>query len=65
MARGLPTEAQDDIARVVLQLAGREGAVIALSGEERAAIAQSKTAAARGEYATEEQVRAAWARHGL
>ncbi|MBB1093813.1 hypothetical protein [Rhodopseudomonas pseudopalustris] len=65
VARGLPAEAQDDIARVVLQLAGHEGAIVALSGDERAAIARSKAAAARGDYATEEQVRAVWAKHGL
>jgi len=65
VARGLPTEAQDDIARVVLQLAGSDDAVIALSGDERTAIARSKAAAARGDYATDEQVRAVWAKHGL
>ncbi|ABE41557.1 hypothetical protein RPD_4340 [Rhodopseudomonas palustris BisB5] len=65
VARGLPAEAQDDIARVVLQLAGHEGAIVALSGDERAAIARSKAAAALGDYATEEQVRAVWAKHGL
>jgi predicted transcriptional regulator len=65
-ARGLPSEAQDDIARVVLQLAGsEEGSSVVLSVNERAAIAASKAAAARGEFATDEQVRAIWAKHGL
>jgi predicted transcriptional regulator len=65
-ARSLPSDAQDDIARVVLQLAGSEEvAPIALSADERAAIAASKAAAARGEFATDEQVRAIWAKHGL
>jgi predicted transcriptional regulator len=64
-ARSLPSDAQDDIARVVLQLAGGEVAPIALSTDERAAIAASKAAAARGEFATDEQVRAIWAKHGL
>ena len=64
--RSLSPDAQDDIARVVLQLAGRdETAPAALSPEERAAIAASKAAAARGEFATDEQVRAVWAKHGL
>jgi predicted transcriptional regulator len=38
---------------------------VALSADERAAIAASKAAAARGEFATDEQVRAIWAEHGL
>ncbi len=33
--------------------------------KEQAAIAASKAAAARGEFATDEQVRAVWAKHGL
>jgi hypothetical protein len=66
VARSLPSDAQDDIARIVLQLAGRdEAAPIALSADEREAIAKSKAAAARGEFATDEQVRATWAKHGL
>jgi hypothetical protein len=66
VARGLPSDAQDDIARVVLQLAGAEDTQpITLSGDERAAIAASKDAASRGEFATDAEVRAAWAKHGL
>jgi hypothetical protein len=38
---------------------------VALTPEERAAIAASKAAAARGEFATDEQVRTVWAKHGL
>lgn len=66
-ARNLPPAAQDDIARVVLRLAGSdsEEPPVALSPDERAAIAASKAAAARGEFATDEQVRAAWAKRGL
>jgi hypothetical protein len=66
VARSLPSDAQDDIARVVLQLAGADDAPsVTLSEEERVAISASKEAAARGEFATDEQVRAAWAKHGL
>jgi hypothetical protein len=65
-ARNLPPEAQDDIARVVLQLAGAEDETpVPLTPEEHAAIRASKAAAARGEFATDEQVRAVWAKHGL
>jgi hypothetical protein len=62
--RVLPPDAQDDIARVLLQLAGDE-APVTLSAEERAAIAASKSAAARGELASDDQVRAVWSKHGL
>ena len=64
-SRGLPPAAQDEIARLVLQLAGDDEPRIALSDDERAAISRSKAAAARGEFATDEQVRAVWAKHGL
>jgi predicted transcriptional regulator len=49
----------------VLQLAGDDGPQVALSDDERAAVSRSKAAAARGEFATDEQVRAVWAKHGL
>ncbi|MGO9056357.1 MAG: hypothetical protein ACLQU2_03105 [Candidatus Binataceae bacterium] len=66
-ARSLSPDAQDDIARVVLRLAGTddEASPVALSPEERAAVAASQAAATRGEFATDEQVRAVWAKHGL
>jgi predicted transcriptional regulator len=66
LARSLPSEAQDDIARIVMQLAGSDDtAPVILTVDERAAIAASKAEAARGEFATDEQVRAVWAKHGL
>jgi hypothetical protein len=65
-ARNLPDDIQDDIGRVVLQLVGSDESVpISLSADERAAIAKSKEAAGRGEFASDEQVRAIWAKHGL
>jgi hypothetical protein len=65
-ARRLPAAAQDDIARLILQLAsGDDDEPVPLTSEEQAAIAESKAAAARGEFATDEQMRATWARHGL
>ena len=64
--RRLPSDDQDDIARAIMQLAGSDlSAPVALSPEEREAIARSKAAADRGEFATEEQVRAVWGKHGL
>ncbi|HEV3184880.1 MAG TPA: hypothetical protein VGZ49_08360 [Xanthobacteraceae bacterium] len=66
VVRGLPPDAQDDIARILLQLAASEDAVpVVLSPEERAAIEASQAAAERGEFATDEQVRTLWAKYGL
>jgi hypothetical protein len=65
-ARHLPDDAQDDIARVILQLAaGDEASPQVLSKEERAAISASKEAAGRDEFATDEEVAAVWRKHGL
>jgi hypothetical protein len=64
--RLLSADEQDEIARVIMQLAGSDvSAPIPLSAEEREAIGRSKDAAARGEFATDEEVRAVWAKHGL
>ena len=66
VVRQLPPDSQDEIARAMLMLAGGDGTEpIALSPEERAAIARSRAAAAKGEFATDEQVRAVWTKHGL
>jgi hypothetical protein len=66
VARDLPADTQDTIAHVVLRLAGSDDEAPApLSPDERAAVAASKAAAARGEYASEDQVRAVWAKHNL
>jgi hypothetical protein len=65
-ARRLPPGDQDDIARAIMQLAGAdEAAPVPLTPDERHAVAKSKAAAARGEFATDEEVRAVWAKHGL
>ncbi|MGH6824002.1 MAG: hypothetical protein ACRECP_07735 [Methylocella sp.] len=64
-ARDLPPDDQDEIARVIFHLAGNDESRVALSLEERSALAISKAAAAKGEFASDEQVRAVWAKHGL
>jgi hypothetical protein len=63
-ANNLPSDAKDDIARVILRLTGTddETAPVPLLPDERAAIEASKTAAARGEFATNGQMRAIWVR---
>jgi len=63
--RGLPPEIQDELARMLLQLAGEDLPVLQLSAEEVASFDESLAQADRGEFATDEQVRAIWAKHGL
>lgn len=54
--RNLPADEQDNIARAVLRMTGTDDEPpVALSVDERAAIAASKSAAARGEFASDEQ----------
>ena len=66
VARRLSPSEQDDIARAIMQLAGAdEASPVPLTPDERRTVAKSKAAAARGEFATDEEVRAVWAKHGL
>ncbi|MGO9170780.1 MAG: hypothetical protein ACLP7P_02275 [Rhodomicrobium sp.] len=61
----LDPAAQDDIAAAMMMLAGSdELPPVDLTPEEEAAIDASQ-AAARGEFATDEEVRAVWAKYGL
>jgi hypothetical protein len=61
----LPDEAQDDLARILLQLAGLDQPPYELTLEEAAELDASLAEAARGEFASDEEVRAVWAKHGL
>jgi len=63
--RSLPPEMQDDLARVLLQLAGEDQPVVELTLEEAASFDESLAQAERREFATDEQVRAIWSKHGL
>ena len=63
--RALPPDMQDELARMLLQLAGEDQPVLQLSAEEAASFDESLAQADRGEFATDEQVRAIWAKHGL
>jgi hypothetical protein len=65
VVRDLPPEVQDDLARILLQLAGKDQPVIQLSAAEEASLAESLAQADRGEFATDEQVRAIWAKYDL
>jgi hypothetical protein len=65
-ARVLSPQVQDEIARLVLQLAGGDDQPsVELSPDERAAIERSKAAAARGEFATDADIHRVWAKHRL
>ena len=63
-ARQLPPEAQDEIARSVLFLAGEEAEPVELTAAERAWLAPSLAQAARGEFATDDEVAALLAKYG-
>ncbi|MDI1261891.1 MAG: hypothetical protein PS018_01365 [bacterium] len=61
----LPDEAQDDLARILLQLAGVDQPPYELTADEAADLDASLAEADRGEFATDDEVRAVWAKHGL
>jgi len=61
----VPPEHQDEIARAVMRLAGKDQSVYILTDEERADLEEADAEIARGELATDEEVRAIWAKHGL
>jgi len=56
---------QDDLARVMLRFAGEDLPMAPLTPEEDEALALSDAAAARDDFATDDEVRAVWAKHGL
>jgi predicted transcriptional regulator len=61
----LPDDVQDDLARILLQFAGIQQPPYVLTPEEQADLDASIAEAERGEFATDEEVRAMWAKHGL
>ena len=61
----LPDDVQDDLARILLQFAGVEQPSYELTPEEEADLDASLAEAEQGEFATDEEVRAMWAKHGL
>lgn len=56
---------QDELARFMLQLAGEEQPVVEFTEMGASSLAASLAQASRREFATDEQVRAVWAKHGL
>jgi hypothetical protein len=63
--RNLPASVQDDIARLVLELATEEQAPVQLTAKEEASFAESLAQADRRDFAKDEDIRAIWAKYGL
>lgn len=61
----LPAALQDEIARAMLAMAEWDDSVVDLSLEEEASMAESLAQAERGEFASDKEVAAVWAKHGL
>jgi hypothetical protein len=64
-AQSAPPETQDDVARMILTYFGREQTPAELSPEDEAAVTKARAAVARGEIATDERMRAIWAKYAL
>lgn len=62
---GLPDSEQDELARTLLELAGVDQPPIQLTPAEDADLAEAEAEIARGELASDDEVRAMWAKHGL
>jgi hypothetical protein len=58
-----PRTGHDELARVVLELAGHEQPPYILTPEEEADLDASIAEAERGEFATDAEIRAIWAKH--
>jgi ABC-type phosphate/phosphonate transport system substrate-binding protein len=64
-AQNLPPEMQDDIARIMLNYAGNDEQMIELSPEEEADLIEAQAEMARGEFATEIEVRTILSKYHL
>ena len=58
----LPDAQQDELARILLQLAGAEEPIYLLTPEEEADLDASIAEAARGEFASDAEIAAVWSR---
>lgn len=62
--RLLPPERQDEIARLMLQMAGEEQGVYRLSDDELESLRASREQARKGVFASESEIQSVWERHG-
>ena len=63
--RELPPETQDALARILLQLASDDQSIVRLSADEEASFEASLAQAEHRDFATDDQIKAIWAKHGL
>jgi len=63
--RSLPPETQDALAHILQQLVGDDPSIVTLSEDEEASFRTSFAQAERGEFATEDEIKAIWAKRGL
>jgi len=63
--RTLPDDLQDEIAAAMLSLVNKSQPIVELSASEKASFTKSLEQAARGEFASDEEVAAIWAKHGF
>jgi hypothetical protein len=63
--RGLTPETQDTLARILLQWAGDDPTIVQLSADEEGSFKISLAQAERGEFATDDEISAIRAKHGL
>jgi predicted transcriptional regulator len=61
----LPEGRQDELARMLIDVAASDLSPYQLTDEERAAVEEGLAQAERGEFATDEEVAAMWKRFGL
>jgi hypothetical protein len=65
VTRGLSPDLQDEIARLMLAIADEDLSLVRLSAETEASFAKSLAQAEEGAFASDEDVGAVWAKHGL
>jgi hypothetical protein len=61
--RALPDAEQDALARLLLDLVGVEQSPVTLTPEEQADLAEALAEADRGDFASEDEMRALWAKY--
>jgi hypothetical protein len=65
LRRDVPAGCQDDVARAVMRLTGKDPSIYQLTPDDEADLDEADAEIARGEFATDEQVLAMWAKHAL
>lgn len=64
-ARSWPDEDKETLIQYAREIEAQRTGIYVLSEEERAAIAVGRAQAARGEFATDEEMTALWKEYGL